>query len=235
MDVNDASLGYTHLGADQRPLLVVMIVSAAGEGLVMLFGIMVMIWLKNHTSGNMLHHTVKILFVSNCFTFVGSVCYAIHLGVLSGDGVGVTVLKYIGYCCYAIATAVLLVEIIVITKGWTIVRRKISAGGRMIIAACVTTFLIIYLTCIFWALLNQDVAEYVTIYETPPGSVLIALRFVAFIWFITVRVSRCVCMRVCVGQGRAAGQGTVCVPPGVFGQVRVERVHVLRRACACCA
>ena len=60
----------------------------------------------------------------------------------------------------------MLLDIIVIAKGWTIVRRKISAGGRMKIAAFLTVFVVLYLTCIFWAELNQDLSDTSTIFET---------------------------------------------------------------------
>lgn len=183
----NAQSGYTHLGANERPVLVVLIISACFQLAILIFAVMVMGWLKNHSTGNMLHHTVKILFTCIVLTFLGSLLYAIHLGVLSGDGRGVVALLYMAHVCYALSTSLMLLEIIVITKGWTIVRRKISAGGRMKIAAFITTFFVLYLTCIFWAILNQDISKYSTIYETPPGIALIVIRFLAGMWFMMVR------------------------------------------------
>eukprot|EP00750_Incisomonas_marina_P028586 INCI6777.2.p1 GENE.INCI6777.2~~INCI6777.2.p1 ORF type:complete len:519 (+),score=85.47 INCI6777.2:228-1784(+) len=189
VDPDDKNAGYTHLGADDRPLMLVLIASAALELISVIFCALVMGWLRNHPDGNLLHHTAKILFAAICTAFIGSLLYAIHLAILSSDGVGVVPLVYIAFVSYAVSATMTLLLIIVITKGWTIVRRKISAGGRMKIAAFITTFLVLSLTCIFWAELNIDIGEYATIYETAPGIVLITIRFIAAAWFISAAIN----------------------------------------------
>jgi len=155
IDTYDVNSGFTQLSADDRPIWVIYIIATCIQLIVMVFALLVMKWLRENEKGNLLHHTVKILFASIVGLFVGFLCYTIHLSVFGVDGIGVVGLVYVAHICFALSTTMMLLDVVVIAKGWTIVRRKISAGGRMKIAAFLTMFFILYIACIFWAELNQ--------------------------------------------------------------------------------
>jgi hypothetical protein len=76
----------------------------------------------------------------------------------------------------------LLLHLILVAKGWTIVRRKISASGRVKIAVYMTAYVMIYIASVVYYAVYTDPGEVTYIYDTPPGLLLVLCRFAAFGW-----------------------------------------------------
>ena len=72
---------------------------------------------------------------------------------------------------------------IVLAKGWTIVRRKISVQGRVKIAIYICTYLCVSIGSLtaYYTLYEPDEIPYH--YGSPPGIALVVLRLFAAMWF----------------------------------------------------
>ena len=76
------------------------------------------------------HVTVK-LFVWSIWMMMAAMTFRLYHYVLySGDGIGNKTLFFAASILASASEILLVVHFILIAKGWTIVRRKISASGR---------------------------------------------------------------------------------------------------------
>merc|ERR1712048_1095304 len=70
-----------------------------------------------------------------------------------------------------------------IAKGWTIVRRKISANGRVKIAVYITFYFALNISTVFWDGLGLTDGQVTYFYESSSGVFLLVLRALTVIWF----------------------------------------------------
>ena len=132
----------------------------------------------------MLHHTVKIAMLSFSLETV-----SIFLGFVYQSSYGSKGYKYVNLDAssaffHAAADIALLTLLLVIAKGWTIVRRKISAKGRVKIGIFVMLYAATYFGVLIWHYtVGKDPAAITYFYDSPPGQILQWLRVVAIAWF----------------------------------------------------
>ena len=130
------------------------------------------------------HHTVALLFWSVAAQALGCALALAHVATFARDGVGV------GWCLAAArflwhAADILLVALLVLlAKGWTIVRRKLSANGRVRVTIYATVLLWATVALELWRLHAWDRSRYADAGESPPGYALAALRAYAAGWFL---------------------------------------------------
>jgi hypothetical protein len=129
------------------------------------------------------HTTVSMLMVSIFLAFLQTLLAMIHYNRYSEDGVGIpTVLltsQYIGVINDTLFTTLL----ILLAKGWTIVRRKISPQGRVKLSMFVTAHLCLSVLAITWSQYGYDVAKVSYMYESPPGQMIMYMKIVSGGWF----------------------------------------------------
>ena len=81
------------------------------------------------------HWTVVILLACIVLTFISQCLSMAHYSAFSSDGVGtpgaLVAARFVQLACDALFTLLLLL----LAKGWTVVRRKISPDGRVKLAA----------------------------------------------------------------------------------------------------
>ena len=128
------------------------------------------------------HHTVALLVSSVWLQCVAHSTLAIHYSVYGENGRGFFPLEVYGTLFGTMSDFLLLLMIILVGKGWTIVRRKISASGRVKIAIYMTTYVVCTWSAHLYHVFFVDPAAVVYIYSTTPGNMIVALRVLAFIW-----------------------------------------------------
>ncbi|CAM9448078.1 unnamed protein product, partial [Heterosigma akashiwo] len=129
------------------------------------------------------HKTARLLVNSINVQMVAVYCQVIDLSWFAQRGVGLPGFALAAVLLSIAAEMMLLLLLILMAKGWTIVRRKISGNGRTKIAVFMTMFVVLSLVTQLWALYKFDEASTAVYYESPPGALLIAFRFMIAIWF----------------------------------------------------
>ena len=129
------------------------------------------------------HHTVRMLVHSIVVEWMADVLRLIDLGEYAKDGVGLLRLRRAARTLSGVATMLLILQLILVAKGWTIVRRKISATGRTKIAVYMSVYAITFFATCLWFDVVTDPASVTYIYGTPPGLMLVLLRCFAAVWF----------------------------------------------------
>jgi hypothetical protein len=133
------------------------------------------------------HHTVRLLDASviiQWFSIMSFLAYWAEYGH-SGRGwlAGFTPSSMVfGYFFQAVADTLLMLQCLLICKGWTIVRTKISANGRVKLAIFTTLYAWIWIIAVGWNLYIVKHLDVVFFYDCLPGRLLIAMRFIAAAW-----------------------------------------------------
>lgn len=107
----------------------------------------------------------------------------IHYSSYSSDGIGKTDLLQISKYVFIGADTLMIVLLILLAKGWTIVRRKLSVEGRVKIALFSTTFVVVCVLAHIWELHFYDSSAVVYIYDEFPGRIIVAMRICVIVWF----------------------------------------------------
>ena len=81
------------------------------------------------------------------FEFVGTGSFLVYYSHYGNTGEELGGFYGIGIACRGFAECGMLLQFILVGKGWTIVRRKISAQGRVKIATYITTYFVMYWAC----------------------------------------------------------------------------------------
>merc|ERR1711988_1647169 len=133
----------------------------------------------------MFHHTVKILVISMILELT-----SIMFGLMYQSSYAMTGYQYVSLeatssLFHAGADCTMVVLLLVIAKGWTIVRRKISAKGRVKLGIFCTLYAATYYAVLIWHYqVGKDPAAVTYLYDSPPGVVLQWLRVLAIVWFM---------------------------------------------------
>lgn len=130
------------------------------------------------------HVTVKILVYSIWVMAGGVGCMTYHYMSFSEDGVGDPDVLLFGKTLSSLGEVLLVLHLIFIAKGWTIVRRKISANGRMKIALYITVFSFMHMATRYYSRKYMDRGVILYDYETTPGMLLRIGRVFATVWFV---------------------------------------------------
>ena len=146
-----------------------------------------------------LHHTVKILLASVCMSLLGDILGVAYWNiVVSGDtltrnknggdedkeikwpeNINVAALFF-----DLLAHVLFLLLLILLAKGWTITRRKISAMGRVKLSMYTTIYMCVYISALGWSLYGYDPALVTFVNESPPGIMVQVIRVVSAFWFL---------------------------------------------------
>ncbi|GMI06308.1 hypothetical protein TrRE_jg9889 [Triparma retinervis] len=135
-------------------------------------------------ASNKYHVTVKIMVYSTWMVALGVGCNAYHYMTYSKDGIGASEIETLGKFLFSLGEILLVLHLILIAKGWTIVRRKISANGRMKIGLYTTIFAFLHVTTRYYSRQYMDRGSILYEFETPPGLLLRGGRIFAALWFL---------------------------------------------------
>ena len=119
------------------------------------------------------HHIVKLLAVSVVCSFCFLALETIDLLYYALVGLPFAAeIKIAAAIFKGCAEFALLVQVFLIAKGWTIVRRKISANGRMRLSVYITFYIWAYWACLLYYRYGIDPADIAYVYNTWPGYIL---------------------------------------------------------------
>ena len=74
--------------------------------------------------------------------------------------------------------------LIFLAKGWTLVRYKISCGGRIKISILITVTMFATIALDSWKSYGFDASQVVYFYASPPGKIVVWLRVFTLAWFV---------------------------------------------------
>ncbi|GMH74377.1 hypothetical protein TrLO_g3215 [Triparma laevis f. longispina] len=136
-------------------------------------------------SVNKYHATVQMLGVSVVLVWMSYLLYFIYyyryMKYGNEDDVG---LLYVAQFLYNVGDYTLVYLLIFLGKGWTMVRYKISGGGRIKIAVLVTVTLTTQMLVDGWSISGYDEADIVYYYQSSPGIICLCLRGFTALWFV---------------------------------------------------
>ena len=128
------------------------------------------------------HVTVKLLTASIVGHWLALAMRCGYYDDFSRDGIERPTVRFWGRFLSAVSEMVFLLLLVLLAKGWTIVRYKLSAAGRIKIAAFISTYFMVTVTAYIWADRGYTDADVVYYYASPPGRMLIWLRVAGAAW-----------------------------------------------------
>ena len=132
----------------------------------------------------MFHYTVQLLAASVALQWLGIVFKMVYFFHFADTGIRKRLYYRLGAVATGLADMALLLMLILLAKGWTIVRSKISASGRIKIAVYMTSYFVIFWMMLIWSEVGFDPADILYIYQSGPGKFLIFLRVFAACWLL---------------------------------------------------
>ena len=132
---------------------------------------------------NMMHHTVRLLTVSVVCEFLSVFFGFIYHFDYAATGFKQDWLDAVTKVFHACADIFLLLLLIVLAKGWSVVRRKISAKGRVKIGVYTTTYAYTQYAVIVAYFESNDRETVAYFYDGQWSMWLIILRWIALVWF----------------------------------------------------
>ena len=129
------------------------------------------------------HHTVAMLCWSVWVQAAGCALGLVHWAIFAQNGLGQPEALRTAIFLWHGADLLLVLLLVLLAKGWTIVRRKISANGRVRVALYMTVLTWTTVSLELWRVHVHDPATAAYHYESPPGVVLVSLRALMVVWF----------------------------------------------------
>jgi hypothetical protein len=132
------------------------------------------------------HQTSQLLVVSIICQWVSLLCHLCNAGSIQEAGYEVPFFRVVAVFCGACAEMTTLLLLILIAKGWTVVRRKISATSRVKIAIFFSFYFAIYMGVLaYYESLSSREREksILYLYDSTFGDVLMFLRAFGIFWF----------------------------------------------------
>lgn len=134
-------------------------------------------------SRQLFHATYK-LYMGALGLWIGSLIFlSIAYGVYSSSGYEQFGLEIVGRILASLSTLVFLLMLILVGKGYTITRGKLTNASTIKIGVFFTLYTLAYATLFIYEAEVFDPAEVLYTYESPPGYGLIALRLIGWGWF----------------------------------------------------
>ena len=130
-----------------------------------------------------LHWTVKLFLVSVVFQFVALLLLLIYYSSYASTGIMDDGALITGNLFMSFSDTLMVVLLILLAKGWTIVRRKISIPGRIKIAVFGMTYFLSSVTVVAWRFKALDVADSLYYYDSAAGIMFVVVRLLGVVWF----------------------------------------------------
>lgn len=136
------------------------------------------------TKINKLHPTAKIVIWSVYIQFLSIILQITYWNEYKSNGYALIGLFYIGNLLQGVVVFIIILDVILISKGWTIVRKQLSPSGTIKIVIYGTCLLITLLFLEVYKLNNFDSPLSSFIYATTPGILMLIMRCsIPCIWF----------------------------------------------------
>ncbi|XP_030825716.1 transmembrane protein 145 [Camarhynchus parvulus] len=125
-----------------------------------------------------------LIFLLSCYCgFLSLLLSCVYWGQYGCDGVGHGALKLLGKLLFSISFLIFLLMLILLGKGFSVTRGRISPGGSVRLSVYMTLYSIAHIALLTYEAQFFDPGQVLYTYESPAGYGLIALQFGAFAWF----------------------------------------------------
>ncbi|XP_070551966.1 transmembrane protein 145-like isoform X2 [Ptychodera flava] len=178
---NGESYWTEHFSADEFYILQTNIVFICLFGIILFLSIYVAMKLK---SRQLFHTTYKMYLTAIVFYVLALFFLCIYYGDYGHNGIGVIGLKTTGRIFQSVSNLTFLLMLILLAKGFTVTRGRISHSGSVKIAIFMTLYVIVYAILFIYEAVAFDPGLVLYIYESPAGYGLIALSIIGWLWFI---------------------------------------------------
>ena len=132
---------------------------------------------------NKYHVTVQLLVISVTLTAVSYLISVVAYEEMAQKGLEHNELHTAASFLFNMADLLMVYLLVFLGKGWTLVRYKISSGGRLKLTVLMTFTFFSSIALDAWKTNGYDTATVVFFYSTPPGVCFMWLRTVAALWF----------------------------------------------------
>jgi hypothetical protein len=175
----ETSLWTHHFSVDEHTILQQLIAAVAIQTAMFIYSISVGQGLRKVRK---LHYTVMMLLMSVFFALIGTIFKYKYYHNLGKTGKRNSTDLVVGDVFDGLADMLLILQLVLLAKGWTIVRHKISPSGRMKLAFYFTIYFVLYWVSLFW---TQSFAREEVLYkwQSAPGHLVVGLRIFVFVWF----------------------------------------------------
>ncbi|XP_022093046.1 transmembrane protein 145-like isoform X2 [Acanthaster planci] len=170
-----------HFSADQFGILQTDIV------FLILFGLMFFasLYIANGLHcRQLLHTTYKMFMAVIFFNMISMTLFIIFYADYASDGTPLQNVKMAALAFQAIADGVFLLMLILMGKGYTITRGRISHSGSVKIAVLMCIYTMLYAALFVYQVVIFDPGEVLYLYESPAGFALIGIRGICWLWFM---------------------------------------------------
>ncbi|XP_042295982.1 transmembrane protein 145 [Sceloporus undulatus] len=131
----------------------------------------------------LLHTTYKMFMMAAGVEVLSLMFFCIYWGQYASDGIGNSSLKILAKLLFSVSFLIFLLMLILLGKGFTVTRGRISHTGSVKLSVYMTLYTITHVVLFIYEAEFFDQAQVLYTYESPAGYGLIALQFVAYIWF----------------------------------------------------
>ncbi|CAG6014887.1 unnamed protein product [Menidia menidia] len=126
----------------------------------------------------------SLVFLLSCyFALLSLLFHCVYWGLYARDGVGNGSLKILGKLLFSVSFLVFLLMLILLGKGFTVTRARISHSGSVKLSIYMTVYTITYVILFIYEAEFFDPGEVLYAYDSPAGYGLMALQLVAYVWF----------------------------------------------------
>ncbi|XP_076801644.1 transmembrane protein 145-like isoform X2 [Clavelina lepadiformis] len=129
------------------------------------------------------HATYKLFMVCLALEVFGFLTLCVALGTFASAGIENKGLKLIGEVFGAIAELLFLLLLLLLGKGFTITRGKLTYTGTVRMSVFITIYGVIGVVLFLYEYVLFDPGLVLYVYESPAGYGNIALRLTAWVWF----------------------------------------------------
>uniref|UniRef100_A0A8C5DKQ7 Intimal thickness related receptor IRP domain-containing protein n=1 Tax=Gouania willdenowi TaxID=441366 RepID=A0A8C5DKQ7_GOUWI len=131
----------------------------------------------------LLHTTYKMFMTAAGLEVLSLLFHCVYWGLYATDGVGTGSLKLLGKFLFSVSFLVFLLMLILLGKGFTVTRARISHSGSVKLSVYMTVYTITYVVLFIYEAEFFDPGEVLYAYDSPAGYGLMGLQLVAYVWF----------------------------------------------------
>ncbi|KAL7835710.1 hypothetical protein SRHO_G00280570 [Serrasalmus rhombeus] len=131
----------------------------------------------------LLHTTYKMFMTAAGVEVLSLLFFCIYWGLYARDGVGNGSLKILGKLLFSVSFLVFLLMLILLGKGFTVTRARISHSGSVKLSIYMTVYTITYIILFIYEAEFFDPGEVLYAYDSPAGYGLMGLQLLAYVWF----------------------------------------------------
>uniref|UniRef100_A0A8C6TD28 Transmembrane protein 145 n=1 Tax=Neogobius melanostomus TaxID=47308 RepID=A0A8C6TD28_9GOBI len=131
----------------------------------------------------LLHTTYKMFMTAAGVEVLSLLFHCVYWGLYGRDGVGNGSLKLLGKLLFSVSFLLFLLMLILLGKGFTVTRARISHSGSVKLSIYMTVYTITYVILFIYEAEFFDPGEVLYAYDSPAGYGLMGLQLLAYVWF----------------------------------------------------